>query len=233
MWDTRAIVTVHSSAAKGGSTSGGRGGRGGDGKNGRRGGATGSSIKRDSSSGGGGGNGGGKGPGSSGDSGGKGGGKGAGNSSGARGDRGEENTENDNDVVITGEVLDGEIRGTKVKVETYDRKFFLTERAFVPYERIVIFDHRIRQINAKNIEECLEAFPRAGNERRVGSMTVTIDSDDIPAGGTLDDVMTVVNGRNVIADGVRVCRGRSSSSRCVRAAPSRNVTRVQLDARRH
>ena len=66
------------------------------------------------------------------------------------------------------------------------------------------FGHRIRPINRVHVEAFLQQVRVGGNEMRVGSMTVTIHPDDLPNNGRLEDVMDVVNGRNIIHQGVRV-----------------------------
>lgn len=52
--------------------------------------------------------------------------------------------------------------------------------------------------------ELVEGFQMAGNEDRVGAITVTIHLTKLPTKGILDDAINDVNGRNVIQDVVRV-----------------------------
>lgn len=96
------------------------------------------------------------------------------------------------------------MHGKSVAFKQKTRNLLHTEKAFIPYDQIQIFNHRILAINQTQFMAFLEGFCIVGKEQRVGSITVTIHLDSLPENCTLHDGINVFNGRKVIRDDVRV-----------------------------
>lgn len=86
-----------------------------------------------------------------------------------------------------------------VEVHSLDETYFCTELALIPCQQIKTYKHRSRFIAENNKNNFLKGHQRIGNYFRGGNLAVKINPDD----GNLDDVFEVIEGRNVIREGVR------------------------------
>lgn len=101
------------------------------------------------------------------------------------------------EVEVVGEGFEECLKGKEVEVQSFDRKYFQTELARIPYEQIERYQHGIPSMRGTRTL----SWRNTGvwvRDVRGGKLAVTVHPDN----GNLEDVLEVIDDRNLFLEEV-------------------------------